>query len=313
MKIKVSIIIPTYNRAHLLRDALNSVQEQSLVEWECIIVDDGSTDGTKQLVEGFLWDNRFKYYSRPLNISKGASSARNYGFELSKGKYIQWLDDDDKISKRKLEHQTAAMEVSERNFFSVCPWDYFWPSKRLELKDYFENKRIIHSEDYFQTLAANQAFIPANAFLIPKDLCKKAGGWRVDLSLNDDAEYITRIFVNSEGLLNVSNCFALYRNHSEERLSRQMDKKSLNSFLLSLKYMHSHLKKDGVKAEQFFKWKLLKIINNYRKIDGRVLEDYEPLFKEYGIYSRFYWYYNMKHEIYLLLFPIFKKIKIIFR
>ncbi|MCC8358527.1 glycosyltransferase family 2 protein [Salinimicrobium sediminilitoris] len=309
MEIKVSIIIPTHNRAHFIGDALRSVQEQSLTEWECIIVDDGSTDGTKQIVEGFLWDKRFKYTSLPANISKGANSARNYGFELSNGKYIQWLDDDDKISKNKLEYQITAMEADKRNCFTVCPWDYFWPSKKMQLIDYFRNKRIINSEDYFQTLAANQSFIPANAFLIPKELCKKAGGWRKDLSLNDDAEYVTRIFINSEGLLNVANCFALYRNHSEERLSRQMDRKSLNSFLISLECINFYLKNDGVKAEKFFKWKLLKIINNYRGIDPKLLKKHEPLFKEYGIYLRFYRYYNMKHSIYLVLFPIFKKIK----
>ncbi len=92
----VSIIIPTYNRAHLISETLNSISTQTYANWECIIVDDDSTDNTAALVQTYTAkDSRFKYYMRPENMPKGANSCRNYGFEKSKGEYINWFDSDD--------------------------------------------------------------------------------------------------------------------------------------------------------------------------------------------------------------------------
>lgn len=92
----VSIIIPTYNRAHLIGETLESVLKQTYKNWECIIVDDESTDNTLEIVEKYLkLDNRFQYHQRPSRLKKGANACRNYGFELSKGEYINWFDSDD--------------------------------------------------------------------------------------------------------------------------------------------------------------------------------------------------------------------------
>ena len=82
----VSIIIPTYNRAHLLEETLNSIVKQTYSNWECLIVDDGSKDDTDNFMESFIKkDKRFQYHKRPKNSPKGGNAARNYGFQLSKG------------------------------------------------------------------------------------------------------------------------------------------------------------------------------------------------------------------------------------
>ncbi|MAP79619.1 MAG: hypothetical protein CL526_00895 [Aequorivita sp.] len=92
----VSIIIPTYNRAHLIGETLDSVLAQTYTNWECIVVDDGSTDGTEALLQKYVeHDSRFQYHHRPKDRPKGANACRNYGFEISKGEYIQWFDSDD--------------------------------------------------------------------------------------------------------------------------------------------------------------------------------------------------------------------------
>ena len=80
----VSIIIPTYNRASLIKETLHSVQSQTYKNWECIIVDDGSIEDTALAIQEFLRDIRMKFYNRPANKQKGASSCRNYGLELAK-------------------------------------------------------------------------------------------------------------------------------------------------------------------------------------------------------------------------------------
>lgn len=96
----VSIIIPTYNRGHLIDETLDSVLAQTYPNWECIIVDDGSTDNTDTLVADYIAkDNRFQFFK--LN-HKGVSFARNYGLKKISGAYIQFLDSDDLIHEDKI-------------------------------------------------------------------------------------------------------------------------------------------------------------------------------------------------------------------
>jgi glycosyltransferase involved in cell wall biosynthesis len=92
----VSIIIPTYNRAHLIGETLDSILDQTYPNWECIIVDDGSSDNTDTIVGAYVAkDERFKYYHRPDTHKPGGNGARNYGFKMSKGDYVNWFDSDD--------------------------------------------------------------------------------------------------------------------------------------------------------------------------------------------------------------------------
>lgn len=92
----VSIIIPTFNRAHLIRETLDSVLAQTYENWECIIVDDGSTDNSRQVIGHYVnKDARFQYHHRPVDRTKGANACRNYGFGWSRGEYVMFLDSDD--------------------------------------------------------------------------------------------------------------------------------------------------------------------------------------------------------------------------
>jgi glycosyltransferase involved in cell wall biosynthesis len=82
----VSIIIPLYNRENLILETLESIKVQTYSNFECIIVDDGSTDNGIKLVKNFLNDdNRFKLFERPSNVKKGGNSCRNIGFLKSSG------------------------------------------------------------------------------------------------------------------------------------------------------------------------------------------------------------------------------------
>ncbi|WP_452218796.1 glycosyltransferase family 2 protein [Lacinutrix undariae] len=100
----VSIIIPTFNRAHLIGETLDSVLAQTYQNWECLVVDDGSTDGTNQLMDSYCAkDARFQYHHRPKDRLPGGNAARNYGFEVSKGEYVNFLDSDDFFDKKAIE------------------------------------------------------------------------------------------------------------------------------------------------------------------------------------------------------------------
>ena len=76
----VSIIIPTYNREHLIGETLNSIIAQTHTNWECIVVDDGSTDNTEEVLKNYKEkDKRFIFLKRPDNLPKGANTCRNIG------------------------------------------------------------------------------------------------------------------------------------------------------------------------------------------------------------------------------------------
>ena len=87
----ISVITPTYNRADLISETIKSIINQSYKDWELILVDDGSTDNTLEVVETYLKDERISLYHRPQERPAGGNAARNYGFELSKGNYVKWL------------------------------------------------------------------------------------------------------------------------------------------------------------------------------------------------------------------------------
>ena len=92
----VSIIIPTYNRAYLIAETLESICSQTYTKWECIIVDDHSTDTTELVVNHFVdRDSRFSFHKRPETKRKGANACRNFGLELASGQFVTWCDSDD--------------------------------------------------------------------------------------------------------------------------------------------------------------------------------------------------------------------------
>tara|TARA_R110000868_G_scaffold360908_1_gene622956 strand:+ start:4677 stop:5621 length:945 start_codon:yes stop_codon:yes gene_type:complete len=113
----VSIIIPTFNRSHIIIETLESVLMQTYSNWECIVVDDGSKDNTNGIVERYCQrDNRFQYHRRPINRPKGANACRNYGFEISAGKYVNFFDDDDLMLENFIELKLNTIEGSKYDF-----------------------------------------------------------------------------------------------------------------------------------------------------------------------------------------------------
>lgn len=110
----VSIITPSYNTAAYIAETIKSVQTQTYVDWEMIIVDDCSTDNTDEVVKKFLSDTRIKYLKNKMN--SGAAASRNYAICEAKGRWIAFLDSDDLWLPEKLEKQIAFMESGNHHF-----------------------------------------------------------------------------------------------------------------------------------------------------------------------------------------------------
>jgi glycosyltransferase involved in cell wall biosynthesis len=93
---EIAIIIPVFNRENLLSFTLDSIVDQSFTNWECILVDDHSSDASFEIMEGYQKkDPRFKVFKRPNELKKGANACRNFGFTKSIAPTIKWFDSDD--------------------------------------------------------------------------------------------------------------------------------------------------------------------------------------------------------------------------
>lgn len=117
----ISVIVPCYNQAGYLDECLQSVQEQTFSNWECIIINDGSPDDTERVAKEWAEkDNRFKYVQKE---NGGVASARNYGIENANGTWILPLDGDDKIGRDYL--HLAAQEFPLNPHIVYCKAEYF--------------------------------------------------------------------------------------------------------------------------------------------------------------------------------------------
>lgn len=113
----VSVIIPTYNREQTLGRAIQSVLNQTFQDFEIIVVDDGSTDGTRAIVEGFC-DARIRYLRHEQN--RGAATARNTGIRAARGAYLAFLDSDDEWLPEKLSEQIALLKDPSADWGLSC-------------------------------------------------------------------------------------------------------------------------------------------------------------------------------------------------
>lgn len=148
----VSVIIPTYNRGYVLQRAIDSVLAQTHENLELIIVDDGSTDDTKQLIES-IDDERLSYYCLD---HKGACTARNFGIDKAKGSYIAFQDSDDSWRRNKLERQLEIMKEKDASI-TFCSSERWNPAGTMsvvfpdDIKDGFMDYDEISIDNFVKT------------------------------------------------------------------------------------------------------------------------------------------------------------------
>jgi glycosyltransferase involved in cell wall biosynthesis len=180
----VSIIIPTFNRAHLIGETLDSVIAQTYTNWECIVVDDGSTDHTDKVLEQYCdKDKRIQYCHRPKHLKPGGNAARNFGFELSKGAYVNWFDSDDLMENNFIEVKLKSILQNPKLDFVVARGVNYFEDGRTE--------DILIKNNKSKALNANN-FILSEVFWITHDFFikrEKVGDVRFDTEIKSGQEY----------------------------------------------------------------------------------------------------------------------------
>lgn len=208
-EIKVSINLITFNRANFIHQAIDSVLAQTFSDWELIIIDDASSDNTKELVELYLLkDKRIKYFRQDSHT--GIAPARNLALKLSIGKYVAVLDSDDIwTDKNKLQKQIEFLD----NNFDFCLvgcgvevvnekgeplYKYCNPEKDEEIR-----KNILITNPFAHSSAVYR-----------KNIIEHIGGYNETLKIGEDYDLWLRIGKVGK-MANLNQVYVSYRKHGE--------------------------------------------------------------------------------------------------
>ncbi len=211
----VSVIIPCFNQAHFLPDALRSVQQQTCPDWECLVIDDGSTDGTAATAERFARiDERIRVVRQ---ANRGLAGARNRGLAGARGRFIQFLDADDIIKPSKIERQLQAVGSLPGLSLAYCDY-YASPENDLtsEVTPAYRSPRL-RSPHPLAELAErweSELSIPCQCFLFDSRLFSQAGiSFDESLPNHEDWDCWMRLFALRPGIAFVGEKLAVYRIH----------------------------------------------------------------------------------------------------
>ncbi len=186
---QVSVIISTYNRAHLLPRAIQSVLSQTFQDFELIVVDDGSTDTTREVVEEFMAHDERIFYLWEKN-SGGAARPKNAGIQKSQGECIAILDSDDAWMTQKLEKQIAKLEESKNKKVGAVGCDIIVVDLAYG-GDFIY--RVPHYRDVLKSMLESDTMGTGSAMVYKKDIFDQLGGFDEGLRSGQDREMRIRI------------------------------------------------------------------------------------------------------------------------
>lgn len=221
----VSVIIPTYNRAQFLIEAMQSVFDQTYRPIEMIVVDDGSDDGTDEMVKKW-WAARsgatgfeLKYI---IQNNMGACVARNRGLQESQGEFIQFLDSDDLLYPQKIRLQIEILQASRQSDFVYSITEY------IDDDSSSQEKRCIRIRGYdatefdtanlFYAYVTNH-FFSGNAAIYTRNLCRRVGPWEEDAQRAQDWEFNARVILAKPVFKYLPSALSCSRCHSQGRIS----------------------------------------------------------------------------------------------
>ncbi len=237
----VSVIMATYNQEKYIYDAIESVLNQTFKHWELIIINDASTDNTKEIINSFKRnDDRIRVYN--LEQNKGKSFCRNYGFSQSSGDLILYFDSDDIMRQNHIEilYDTIIKESVDIVFTDTqvfIDFDNFYQFGRIIESDKLPQGIIKHSELYKNIFEKN--FITLHSAIVKRDAVAQIGGFNDNLNYLEDYDFWLRAINKNYDFYYLKKRLTLYRNYNFLRdISKEsiMKKKSLEKIVLHSNY-----------------------------------------------------------------------------
>lgn len=214
--IKVSVIIPAYNVEQYIKNTLNSVINQSLNEIEIIVINDGSTDNTKEIIEDFIkMDNRIILINKP---NGGLSSARNSGISIAKGEYIQHIDGDDTFQSTGCEELYNFAKNKELDMVVVSYIAETIKGSKLLVEDNLPENKIFTGDEYLKYFFNDESKPSVCAKLIKRSLYNNILHPE-EISLGEDLATTPRLALRANRIAKYHKCFLnyTYNNNSISR------------------------------------------------------------------------------------------------
>ncbi|HEV2320634.1 MAG TPA: glycosyltransferase, partial [Verrucomicrobiae bacterium] len=218
----VSVVIPTFNRERFVVMAVKSVLNQTIKGYEIIVIDDGSTDGTRSALEPYANQIRYVYQN-----NSGVSASRNAGIALAAGKWVAFLDSDDEWAPDFLARHMHAISQNYDVCMQIADCRYF--DQTGEKKSYFETNGACLEFNGSQYLRPKEPFVfllrhlswQVGSALIRRNIIQKAGGFDASFKIGEDQDFLARVALHGQiGLLKDKLMTAYRRTEPIENLSK---------------------------------------------------------------------------------------------
>ena len=239
MKKLVSVIIPCFNGEKWLKEAINSCLNQTYPKIEIIVIDDGSTDNSLEIIKSY--GEKVIYES---GENRGGNHARNRGFALSSGEYIQYLDADDYILPEKIERQVRFLEETGADVvYGDWKRQYHLPDGKIFMGEI--NVCGPHKDFLEFVLKGKDPWLTTIVPLFKRDAVVRSGGWDENLKAVQDRDFYISVAISGAKCLYQGGCYSIHRKYGNVTVSTSNKSVWLENNLLLMEKAEVKLDKLG--------------------------------------------------------------------
>ena len=241
----VSVVIPCYNCARWIQQCIASCLYQTYPNIEIIVVDDGSTDESVEVLKQFSPHIRLE-----VGPNRGGNSARNRGFALSAGRYIQFLDADDYLEPDKIERQVGFLE---RTKFDVVYGDWRYRRHLSDVRySYLDKVEVSGSQqDILNSLLSGRWWVAPGAVLYGRPVVELVGGWDEALRAAQDRDFFTSVALSGAKIGYQPGCCYIYRQYGAVTVSSSNLGRWVESHVATLKKSEGALVRTGRLTQEY--------------------------------------------------------------
>ncbi len=224
MNPKISIIVPIYNTAKYLPTCLDSILNQTYQNLEIILIDDGSTDNSSQIIEEYTKkDRRIKSLHQK---NAGLSSTRNTGLKTATGDYVTFIDSDDEIDIKMIKKMVEALSSSKADV-AVCSFKEIYPNGKVLYFNHDYPQKIYDTEAALRAMLLERGFMLSSTMkLFPKKYFKDIQ-FPID-KLHEDVDTTYKLILKADRIIFLPDAYYIYHHHDDSIIESKFDRRKLD-------------------------------------------------------------------------------------